>query len=56
MLKEITDSLSENGILVLSGFTSDDGSVLQIYSAAGLKLKFRYDFKGWTALVFEKAK
>ncbi|MDR1333596.1 MAG: 50S ribosomal protein L11 methyltransferase [Holosporaceae bacterium] len=55
MKKAILDSLAENALLVLSGFTSEDDSVLRAYSALGLKLKFRYDYRGWTALIFEKA-
>jgi ribosomal protein L11 methyltransferase len=48
----IVSSISKNGILVLSGFTSNDNSVLRKYLSQGLHLKFRYDYKGWTTLVF----
>ncbi|MCR5224511.1 MAG: 50S ribosomal protein L11 methyltransferase [Alphaproteobacteria bacterium] len=50
----VVKSLADNGILVLSGFTSDDNSVLQKYLSLGLTLKYRYDLKDWTTLVFEK--
>ncbi|MDR0968536.1 MAG: 50S ribosomal protein L11 methyltransferase [Holosporaceae bacterium] len=55
MSEAVVSSLSPNGLLVLSGFTSDDDGVLRKYLSLGLKLKFRYDYKGWTTLVFEKA-
>jgi ribosomal protein L11 methyltransferase len=51
----ITSSLKEKGILVLSGFMSDENDVLQKYLSLGLKLKFRYDHKGWVTLVLKKA-
>jgi ribosomal protein L11 methyltransferase len=54
MAKAITDSLAENAILILSGFTMNDNSVLQKYSEEGLKLKLRYDYRGWTTLVFKR--
>ncbi|MDR2781970.1 MAG: 50S ribosomal protein L11 methyltransferase [Holosporaceae bacterium] len=54
MKNAIVDSLAPCGILVLSGFRSDDDSVLRAYVASELKLKFRYDHNGWTTLVFEK--
>lgn len=50
----VVKSLAENGILVLSGFTSDDSSVQNRYLSLGLNLKYRYDLKDWTTLVFEK--
>jgi ribosomal protein L11 methyltransferase len=56
MAGAVTDSMAENAILVLSGFTSEDDSVLRTYSALGLELRFRYNYRGWTALVFEKIK
>ncbi len=51
----VVKSLAENGILVLSGFTYDDCSVLNKYLSLGLNLKYRYDLKDWTTLVFEKS-
>jgi ribosomal protein L11 methyltransferase len=54
MKKEIVNSLAEKALLILSGFTTDDDSVLRAYSEAELKLKFRYDYRGWTTLVLEK--
>ncbi|MDR1982290.1 MAG: 50S ribosomal protein L11 methyltransferase [Holosporaceae bacterium] len=54
MGKAIASSISRDGILVLSGFTSDDDNVLQKYRSLGLKLKFKYDYKGWGTLVFMK--
>jgi ribosomal protein L11 methyltransferase len=56
MQEDIAGSLAEGGLLILSGFTSDDDSVLRMYSAIGLQLKFRYDFKRWTTLVLKKTK
>ncbi|MDR2158317.1 MAG: 50S ribosomal protein L11 methyltransferase [Holosporaceae bacterium] len=54
MGQPITSSLSPDGILVLSGFTSDDDGVLKKYLSLGMNLKFRYDHKGWTTLALEK--
>jgi ribosomal protein L11 methyltransferase len=54
MSDAIVSSLNENGILILSGFTSDDNSVLQKYLLQGLTLRYRYDHKGWTTLVLQK--
>lgn len=49
----IVESLAKNGILVLSGFTSDDNSVEEKFTSFGLKVKHKYDYNGWTALVLE---
>ena len=52
----IVESLNDNGILVLSGFTSDDDSVEKRFTSLGLEVKHKYDYKGWTALVLTKAR
>jgi len=54
MSEYVVKSLADNGILVLSGFTYDDSSVRNKYLSLGLQLKFQYDLKEWTTLVFEK--
>jgi ribosomal protein L11 methyltransferase len=54
MSKDIVASLSPNGVLVLSGFTSDDDGVLRKYLSLELNLKFRYDHKGWTTIVLTR--
>ncbi|MBO6055471.1 MAG: 50S ribosomal protein L11 methyltransferase [Alphaproteobacteria bacterium] len=51
----IVESLASNGILVLSGFTSDDDSVEKRFISLGLKIKHKYDYNGWTTLVLESA-
>jgi len=51
----IVESLASGGILVLSGFTSDDDSVEKKFSSFGLKIKHKYDYNGWTTLVLEAA-
>ncbi|MDR3156265.1 MAG: 50S ribosomal protein L11 methyltransferase [Holosporaceae bacterium] len=53
MASVIIDSLSPNGLLVLSGFNSDDHSVKNKYSMK-LAQKYAYDYQNWTTLVFEK--
>ena len=50
----VVESLDRNGILVLSGFTSDDDSVERQFVSLGLKVKHKYDYKGWTTLVLTK--
>lgn len=50
----VVAALNHGAILVLSGFTSDDDSVLNRYLSLGLSLKFRYDRNNWTTLVLEK--
>jgi ribosomal protein L11 methyltransferase len=50
----ISHALSRNGILILSGFISNDFSVINQYSSIGLKQIHRYDYRGWTALVLRK--
>jgi ribosomal protein L11 methyltransferase len=52
MADAIVSSMSDKGTLVLSGFTSDDDSVVKKYLSLGSDLKFKYDFKGWTTAVF----
>jgi ribosomal protein L11 methyltransferase len=50
----ISQALSRNGILILSGFTSNDFSVINRYTAIGLKQIHRYDYRGWAVLVLKK--
>ncbi len=51
----IVESLASGGVLVLSGFTSDDDSVEKKFTSFGLKIRHRYDYNGWTTLVLEAA-
>ncbi|MDR1551778.1 MAG: 50S ribosomal protein L11 methyltransferase [Holosporaceae bacterium] len=52
----IVSCLSENGILIVSGFTSDDHSVFNRYITLGMSVKFKYERSGWTTLVFQRTK
>lgn len=52
--ESVAAALNRGATLVLSGFTSDDNSVLDRYLSLGLSLKFRYDRNNWTTLVLEK--
>jgi ribosomal protein L11 methyltransferase len=54
MCDYIVEALEDKGILVLSGFTSDDDSVEKKFTSLSLKIKYKYDYKGWTALVLTK--
>jgi ribosomal protein L11 methyltransferase len=54
MGEAIVSAISKKGILVLSGFTSEDNRVLQKYLSLGLDLKFKYNHRGWMTLVFTK--
>jgi ribosomal protein L11 methyltransferase len=54
MSSAITSSLAPDGILVLSGFASDDDDVLKKYLSLGMNLRFRYDYKNWTTLTLMK--
>lgn len=47
----IVESLACKGILVLSGFTSDDDSVENRFVSLGLKVRHKYNYNGWTTLV-----
>ncbi len=53
MSDHIVKSLADGGILVLSGFTSDDDSVEKRFTSLGLKIKYKYNYDGWTTLVLE---
>ncbi len=53
---DIVNSLEDGGILVLSGFTSDDKSVEKRFTLLGLEIKYKYDYKGWTTLVLTKVR
>jgi ribosomal protein L11 methyltransferase len=50
----ISQALSRNGILILSGFNSNDFSVISQYCSIGLKQIHRYDHRGWTTSVLKK--
>jgi len=54
MCDYIVEALEDDGILILSGFTSDDDSVEKKFTSLGLKIKHKYDYKGWTTLVLTK--
>ena len=54
MRDSIANVLVNKGLLVLSGFTTDDGSVLERYIASGFLLLHRYDYHGWSAIVLQK--
>lgn len=54
MSKDIVASLNDNGILILSGFVSDDPSVEQNYTSLGLKIKHKYELNSWITLVLTK--
>ena len=54
MSNYIVEALENEGILVLSGFTSDDDSVEKKFTSLGLKIKHKYDYKGWSTLVLTK--
>ncbi len=50
----ILEALNPGGLLVLSGFTTEDDSVENRFLSLGLNLKFKYDYHGWTTLVLER--
>lgn len=54
MSKEIFNSLNPGGLLILSGFSSDDNSVQDKFLSFGLKLIHRYDQNDWTTIVLDK--
>lgn len=49
MRDAIVSCLVPEGVLIISGFNSDDGSVAQAY--AELQQTYRYNYRGWTTLV-----
>ena len=53
MSKAIVESLNNKGLLVLSGFATEDHSVLKAFKSLGLKLKCEYELDGWSTLVME---
>lgn len=50
----IVEALECDGILILSGFTSDDDSVEKRFLSLGLKIKHKYNYEGWTTLVLSR--
>lgn len=52
--KDILASLNIGGILVLSGFTTEDSSVEESYLEDGLLLIHKYNYNGWTSLVYRR--
>ena len=55
MSQAIFDSLSNEGILVLSGFVTDDKTVEEKFSSLGLIKIFEYEHANWSAVVFKKS-
>ncbi|MDR2681864.1 MAG: 50S ribosomal protein L11 methyltransferase [Holosporaceae bacterium] len=53
MAQHVLNCLAPNGLLVLSGFTSHDKSVINKYLSLGLRLKYIYNYHEWTTAVFE---
>jgi ribosomal protein L11 methyltransferase len=54
MSTSIVNSLNCDGILILSGFDSKDYSVIDKYKSLGMSVKYVYDYKNWTTVVFHK--
>lgn len=50
--ESVKKSLNNGGILVLSGFNTEDKSVQNKYSSIGLEELYRYEHKGWTTLIY----
>ncbi|MDR3179443.1 MAG: 50S ribosomal protein L11 methyltransferase [Holosporaceae bacterium] len=50
----VTDCLAPGGLLVLSGFTSGDKSVIDQYVSLALAVKYVYNYREWSTVVFEK--
>ena len=55
MSQAIFDSLSDNGILVLSGFVCEDKSVEEKFLSLELIKKFEYQHANWSTVVFGKS-
>ncbi len=53
MSDSIKKSLKQRGILVLSGFNTDDKSVQEKYTQLGLSIKYIYEKDGWSTIVFQ---
>ena len=53
MAEKIVSSLNDNGILVISGFTTDQ-KVGEVYEKLGLKILQRYTIKNWDTIVLTK--
>jgi ribosomal protein L11 methyltransferase len=56
MSGSIVNSLSDDGVLVLSGFTTTDNSVSSRYLSLGLRMLYRYDHEDWTTIVLTREK
>lgn len=54
MSESIAHCLNQRGLLILSGFLSDDVNVLKKYKQHGLVEKYKYNVNGWATIVFEK--
>lgn len=54
MSDAIFNSLNDKGILILSGFNSDDNTVAEKYEAVGMTIIYRYNLDGWSTIVLQK--
>ncbi len=55
MSEAIVNSINNEGLVILSGFNTDDKSVESKFLSLGLSLKYRYNYRGWTTLIFHKS-
>jgi len=53
MSESIVKCLNRRGVLILSGFTSNDLTVEARFISLGLKLKYKYNHDNWTTLVLQ---
>lgn len=54
LAEHVSRSLKDGGVLVLSGFNSEDESVKSKYSSLGFAERYRYEYRGWMTLVMQK--
>jgi ribosomal protein L11 methyltransferase len=54
MSQSVIYSLNGGGILVLSGFNSDDLSVEEKYRSLGMSVKYIYEYDNWSTVVLQK--
>jgi ribosomal protein L11 methyltransferase len=50
----VIKSLKKDGILILSGFNSNDHSIVEKYTYLGLRARYIYDHENWSTIVFQK--
>jgi ribosomal protein L11 methyltransferase len=55
MATAVVNSLHDAGILVLSGFISQDTGVQKAYEFLGMKLIHRHDMNDWSTLILRKS-